>query len=160
MLSFRIKEELFRLAKTETVHQYYTDPKSYRNLWIRKTPMSARRRIVKAVGSTTWDSTKVTREPHGREPQIRNLNKQWRSSIKTAGKWAADGSKKSEVAQSWPTLCDPVDCSPPGFSIHGIFQAWVLEWVAISFSRGSSWPRDWTRVSCITGRCFTIWATR
>ena len=53
MLSFRIKEELFRLAKTETVHQYYTDPKSYRNLWIRKTPMSARRRIVKAVGSTT-----------------------------------------------------------------------------------------------------------
>ena len=43
-----------------------------------------------------------------------------------------------EVAQSCPTLCDPMDCSPPGSSIHGIFQARVLEWVAISFSRGSS----------------------
>ena len=44
------------------------------------------------------------------------------------------------VAQSCPTLCDPVDCSPPGFSAHGILQARILEWVAISFSRGSSWP--------------------
>ena len=46
-----------------------------------------------------------------------------------------------EVAQSCPGLCDPMDCSPPGFSIHGIFQARVLEWGAISFSRGSSQPR-------------------
>ena len=46
--------------------------------------------------------------------------------------------KWSEVAQSCPTLCDPVDCSLPGFSVHGIFQAKILEWVAISFSRGSS----------------------
>ena len=44
---------------------------------------------------------------------------------------------ESEVAQSSPTLCDPMDCSLPGFSVHGIFQARVLEWVAISFSRGS-----------------------
>ena len=50
-------------------------------------------------------------------------------------------------------------CSLPGSSIHGIFQARVLEWVAISFSRGSSRPRDWTQVSCIAGRHFTIWAT-
>ena len=68
--------------------------------------------------------------------------------------------KESEVAQSCLTLCDPMDSSPPGSSVHGIFQAWILEWVAISFSRGSSWPRDWTRVSCIVGRCFTVWATR
>ena len=68
--------------------------------------------------------------------------------------------KWSEVAQSCPILCDPMDCSPPGSSIHGIFQARVLEWVAISFSRGSSWPRGWTQVSHIAGRCFTIWATR
>ena len=47
-----------------------------------------------------------------------------------------------EVAQSCPTLCDPTDCSLPGSSIHGIFQARVLEWVAISFSRGPSQPRD------------------
>ena len=45
-------------------------------------------------------------------------------------------------------------------SIHGIFQARILEWVAISFSRGYSWPRDWTQVSCTAGRLFTIWATR
>ena len=49
---------------------------------------------------------------------------------------------ESEVAQSCPTLCDPMDCSLPGFSLHGILQARVLEWVAISFSRGSSRPRD------------------
>ena len=52
--------------------------------------------------------------------------------------------KVSKVAQSSPTLCDPMDCSLPGSSIHGIFQARVLEWVAISFSRGSPRPRDRT----------------
>ena len=56
-------------------------------------------------------------------------------------------------------LCDPVDCSLPGSSVHGIFQARVLEWVASSFSRGSSWPRDWTQVSHISDRCFNLWAT-
>ena len=64
------------------------------------------------------------------------------------------------VAQLCPTLCDPVGCSPPESTVHGILQARILEWVAISFSRGSSWPRDWTPVSCIAGRFFTIWATR
>ena len=53
-----------------------------------------------------------------------------------------------------------MDCNLSGFSNHGIFQARVLEWVAISFSRGSSWPRDWTYVSCIAGICLTIRATR
>ena len=48
---------------------------------------------------------------------------------------------ESEVAQSCPTLCDPMDCSLPGSSVHGILRARVLEWVAISFSRGSSQPR-------------------
>ena len=65
-----------------------------------------------------------------------------------------------EVAQLGPTLCDPMDCSLPGSSVHGIFQRRILEWVATSFSRRSSWPRDWTWVSCIVGRRFTIWATR
>ena len=67
---------------------------------------------------------------------------------------------ESELAQWSPTLCDPKDCSLPGSSVHGIFQARVLEWVAISFSRGSSWTRDQTQVSCIAGRRFTLWATR
>ena len=66
----------------------------------------------------------------------------------------------SEVAQSCPTVCDPMDCKLPGSSIHGIFQARVLEWGAMAFSRGSSWPRDWTQVSHIVGRCFMVWATR
>ena len=61
-----------------------------------------------------------------------------------------------EVTQLCPTLCDPMDCSLPGSSIHGIFQTRVLEWVAISFSRGSSRPRDQTQVSRIAGRLFTV----
>ena len=63
---------------------------------------------------------------------------------------------ESEVAQSCPTLCDPVDCSPPGSSIHGILQARILEWVAISFSRESSQHRDLTQVSHIAGRRFNL----
>ena len=64
------------------------------------------------------------------------------------------------TVQSCPTLCDPMDCSLPGSSVHGILQARILEWVAIPFSKGSSWPRDQTQLSCIGGRLFTIWATR
>ena len=55
---------------------------------------------------------------------------------------------KSEVTQLCLTLCDPMDCRLPGFSVHGIFQAIVLEWVVISFSRGSSQPRDLSHISC------------
>ena len=66
---------------------------------------------------------------------------------------------ESEVAQSCPTLCVPMDCSLPGSSVHGIFQAIILEWIAISFSRGSSQPRDQTRVSLVVDRRFTVWAT-
>ena len=53
-----------------------------------------------------------------------------------------------------------MDWGPPGSSIHRILQARILEWVAIPFSRKSSWPRDWIQVSRIAGRLFTIWATR
>ena len=63
------------------------------------------------------------------------------------------------VTQSCLTLCSSTDCSPLGSSAHGILQARILEWLAIPFSRGSSWPRGWTLVSCIAGRFFTIWAT-
>ena len=67
---------------------------------------------------------------------------------------------KALVAQSCLILCDPMDCSPPGFSVHGILRARILEWVAIYFLRESSWSRDQTQVSCVVGRFFTIWATR
>ena len=59
------------------------------------------------------------------------------------------------VARLCPTICYPVDSS-----VHEIFQARILEWAAISFSRGLSRPRDWTWVSCLAGRLFTVWTTR
>ena len=59
------------------------------------------------------------------------------------------------VTKSCLTLCDPMDCSPPGSSVHGISQARILQWVAISFSKESSRPRDWTCISCLAGRFFT-----
>ena len=64
----------------------------------------------------------------------------------------------AKLLQSCPTLCDSMDCSPPGFSVCGILQAAILEWVVMPSSRGSSWPRNWTCiscVSCIAGRVFT-----
>ena len=64
------------------------------------------------------------------------------------------------VIQLCPTLCDPVDHSPPRSSVHEIPQARIMEWVAIPFSRGSSWYRDQTRLSCIAGGFFAIWAIR
>ena len=77
------------------------------------------------------------------------------SSARTGGaKKLAEGIS-DVVAQSCPTLCDPMDCSPPDSSVHWILQARILEWVAISLSRESSRPRDQTRVSCIAGRFFT-----
>ena len=59
------------------------------------------------------------------------------------------------VTKSYLTPCDPMGCSLPGSSVHGILQARILEWVAISFSRGSSWHGDRTRVSCTAVRFFT-----
>ena len=65
-----------------------------------------------------------------------------------------------KVTQLCLTLCNPKDCSLSGPSTHGLFQARILEWVAIPFSRGSSQPRDWTQVSNIAGRFFSIWITK
>ena len=89
----------------------------------------------------------------------------WRELPATDLTWSQGKEGQTEfvkvlVIQSCPALCDPMDCSLLGSSIHGILQARILEWVAIPFSRGSFRPRDWTQVSCITGRFFTIWATR
>ena len=64
------------------------------------------------------------------------------------------------MLQSHLTLCDPMDYSPPDSSAHGIFQAKILEWVAISSSRGSSWPRDWTVSLALAGRFFTTESPR
>ena len=69
-------------------------------------------------------------------------------------------SERKVKSLSCVQLCDPMDYSLPGSSVHGIFQARVLEWIATSFSSESSWPRDWTLVSCIVDRYITVWATR
>ena len=68
--------------------------------------------------------------------------------------------KRKLVAQSCLTLCDPMNYSPSGTSVHGILQARILEWVAIPFSKGFSQSRDWTQVSCTAGRFFTNWVIR
>ena len=67
---------------------------------------------------------------------------------------------KCVKVKSSPTLHNPIACSLPGSSVYGILQARTLEWVALSFCRGSSWPRDQTQVSCIIARRFIVWATR
>ena len=64
------------------------------------------------------------------------------------------------VVKVLQSLSNPVNCSPPGSSVHGILQARILEWVAVPFSRGSSQPRDWTQVSFIASGFLTIWATK
>ena len=63
------------------------------------------------------------------------------------------------AAQLCPTPCNPMDYSLLGSSLHGILQTRILEWVAIPFSRGSFQPRDWTQVSCVADRFFTVWLT-
>ena len=78
----------------------------------------------------------------------------------SAGSFRERFEVKVLVAQSCRTLYDPMDCSLPGFSVHGILQVRILEWVAIPFSRGSSPNRDRTQVSHIAGRFFTVRATR
>ena len=66
----------------------------------------------------------------------------------------------AKLLQSCPTLCKPMDCSPPGSSVCKILQARILEWVAMPSSRGSSRSRDGTQVSCIASRFFTVLSTR
>ena len=93
-------------------------------------------------------------------PRPKNLDYQW---PKGRRRWRSERHRekvKVLVAQSFPTLWDPIDCSPPVSSVCGILQVRALEWVALPFSRGSSQLRDGTLVSCIAGRVFTAWATR
>ena len=91
-------------------------------------------------------------------PEVRGGGQEVRSSGWSSGEelpHVQDKKSESEVTQLCPTLCDPMGCSLPGFSVHGIFQARILEWVAIAFSRRASQPRNRTRVSCIAGGFFT-----
>ena len=118
------------------------------------------------TSSTTWEAHPKVQQTASKSNQLSALRKiRYYSyllifSVLCLFSLGLEKVKVSEVAQSCLTLCDPVDCSLPGSSVHGIFQARILEWVAISFSRGSSWPRDQTWDSRIAGRRFTLWTTR
>ena len=81
---------------------------------------------------------------------LRGMAKKGKRNLSLDTKWS-----EVKVAQSCPTLCNPMD-----YTVHGILQARILQWVAFPFFRGSSQPRDQTQVSCIAGGFFTSWATR
>ena len=108
------------------------------------------------VGSGRWGLWLLLAAGQDRaEAGHQGTAERWRSRVHDvpagAGKLLRKHPKESEseVAQSCPTLCDPMDCSLPDSSVHGLLQARILEWVAISFSRESSQPRDRTGVSCM-----------
>ena len=90
----------------------------------------------------------------GELKEIKNQQNAWGDTESVSEK------SKVLVGQSCPMLCDTMDCSPPSSSVHGISKARMLEWAAISFSRGSSWPSDRTQVSHTVGRQFTLCTTR
>ena len=121
---------------------------------------------------TESDMTEWLINNNSYEPNIKPRNHNWQSNFQTLSeknrRWYKrnlvyyQGMKKVKmlVIQSCPILRDPTDCNPTGSFVHGIFQAGILEWVAIPFSRGSSWPSDQTQATCIACRLFTIWASR
>ena len=118
---------------------------THSGLWVFGFSLSSNKTLFKQAGS----SERVTGSK-ARGPQAARRNKLQ----------VADIFPSIHKIKECPTLWDPMDCSPPGSSVHGTFQARILEWFVISFSRGSSQPRDQTWVSWTAGRFFTNWATR
>ena len=119
------------------------------------------------LGSTAWSSWPTPHTVHFSSPEaFRDYYTWFKVTTKSADSLSKPRIlknlhwKKVLVPQSCLTLCEPMDCSLPGSPVHGILQARTLEWVAIFSSRGSSPPRDWTGVSWIVGRFFTVWITR
>ena len=100
-----------------------------------------------------WQADSLPSEPPGKPDPIKKIPSQ-APCVTTVTVFIMFSLLK--VAQPFPTLCDPMDCRLPASSVHETLQARILEWVAMPFFRGSSRPRDQTRVSCITGRFFTI----
>ena len=109
-------------------------------------------------GPQQWECGVLTTGPPGNSPIVQLLNV-WDEFPKFRNTEWVKWNTGILVAKSCLTLCDPVDYSPQGYSVHGISQARILEWIAISISKESSWPRDRTQVSCIVDRRFTVWAT-
>ena len=111
-----------------------------------------------AAAAKSLQSCPTQCDPHRR--QHTRLHRPWDSPGKNTGVdchflQCMKVKSESEVAQSYSTLCDPMDCSLPGSSVHGIFQARVLEWVAISFLQGILRLKDQTWISCLAGGFFS-----
>ena len=101
-------------------------------------------------------SIALTPHIHPAPLRLRSLEFPWQS-------LSAHNSKRYTDVHAWLVVSDPLrhyGHSLPGSSVHGILQLRILEWTAIPFSRGSSWPKDGSQVSYVAGRSFTIWATR
>ena len=117
-------------------------------------PCTGARARVEAKGhpacSTLW--------LQGQVPGVFRMKMERQVDIKTFKYCVCVPECMSIVAQLCPALCDPMDCSPPGSSVYGISQARMLEWVVIPFSRGSSWPKDQTCISCIDKWILYCWA--
>ena len=111
----------------------------------------------------SWSRMELQGAPNGHNKKLRTDWEDWKTSLsdfKTYCLGILNMTKVKVKLLSHVRLCDPMECSQSGSSVHGIFQARVLAWVAFSFSRGSSQPRDRTLVSCTVSRRFTVWATR
>ena len=116
--------------------------KGSRILWFYSQEMSRRHKLHRKKVDWWWSRAKGWGGREWEGPLSRDRVSFWRTEVKV------------KVAQLCPTLWDPM-----GYTVHGILQARILEWVAFRFSKGSSQPRDRTQVSCIVGRFFTNWAT-
>ena len=151
-LEYEVKNKCIRLLKQDSKTHFGIRLRSHVWLFCVLGTHSARPRVCLHVTfQADWNQRKPTFVGQSRDWICSGASQ----SLCLFSLWKS----KSEIAQSCPTVCDHIDCSLPGSSMHGVFQASVLEWAATSFSRGSSQPRGRTRVSRIVGRRFTIWAT-
>ena len=161
-MEFGHQEESQRLTSVRRF-QRNQDPSWSRGVSLSKChphPLPVNTRLSAHTGPSAWNTTSSL--------IYLGLTVSSRQSSQSAPLWSLPrplqmvGETWSSVFQQQPPLQDelPMACSPPDSSVHGILQVRILESVAIPFSRGSSRSRDWTWVSCIAGRFFTIWATR
>ena len=141
--------------KKATVWETYFTNQENSKLVVRKKNKRGHRLKKQCKGSSRWLVwlnvllCNLRRVPTSQQDKIKHRFENDEEYIESGYIINVRKGKESEVAQSCPTLCDPRDCSPPGSSVPGIFQAIVLERIAISFSRGSSRSRDGTHISCI-----------
>ena len=139
---------IFCIRVSQPLHYYHFDP---HNSLLLGYPMNFRSLSI-MPGLYVWYARSIPQPSYDKQKHFQTLhNIPWGE--KSPSKIPACVYAKS--IQSCPTLCNPMDCSPPGSSVHGILQTRILEWVAMPFSKEFSWPRDQIYISCIAGGFFT-----